>query len=175
MEYLKEKDPHADVFHLETGARFREFIKDGEKNYSSKLSSDIYVAGGLQPEFLTIWMWGSGFIEKLKEGDHIIIDGTPRKLNEAKVLDSALKFYSREKPCLVFINVSKEWAVERLKSRHRVDDNSRDITRRLEWFETDVVKAIDFYRNNPDYLFLDINGEQTIENVHKEILEKISL
>ena len=88
-------------------------------------------------------------------------------------MDSAFDFYSREKPYFIFLNIGKEWATERLTGRGRIDDNHDDIKARLNWYETDVVPAINFYRNNPKYNFLEINGEQTIEKVHQDIWDKL--
>lgn len=169
-EYLNKIDPQRNAFYLQTGAEFRKFIQ-GE-NYTQKLSKKIIDEGLLQPEFLSVYMWSRLLAENFKEGEHIIIDGTPRKFHEAGILDSVFDFYNREKPHLIFINIGEMWATDRLKSRGRSDDNHEDIEARLKWYETDVVPTINFYRNNPKYDFLEINGEQTIEKVHQDILEK---
>ena len=170
-EYLKKVDPKREVFFLETGAEFRRFIQ-GE-GYTQRLSKKIYDEGGSQPEFLSVYMWSHLIAENFKEDEHLIVDGTPRRFHEAGALDSAFDFYSREKPYFIFLNIGKEWATERLTGRGRIDDNHDDIKARLNWYETDVVPAINFYRNNPKYNFLEINGEQTIEKVHQDILDKL--
>ena len=170
-EYLKKVDPKREVFFLETGAEFRRFIQ-GE-GYTQRLSKKIYDEGGSQPEFLSVYMWSHLIAENFKEDEHLIVDGTPRRFHEAGALDSAFDFYSREKPYFIFLNIGKEWATERLTGRGRIDDNQDDIKARLNWYETDVVPAINFYRNNPKYNFLEINGEQTIEKVHQDIWDKL--
>lgn len=170
-EYLNKIDPQREVFYLQTGAEFRRFIQGG--NYTQKLSKKIIDEGLLQPEFLSVYMWSHLLAENFKEGEHLIVDGTPRKFHEAGILDSVFDFYNREKPYLIFLNIGEKWAVERLLGRGRIDDNHDDIKARLDWYETDVVPAIDFYKNNPKYIFLEINGEQTIEKVHQDILEKL--
>ena len=104
---------------------------------------------------------------------HLMFDGTPRRILEAHLLDSAFKFFKREKPHLIFLNVSREWARERLLARKRMDDDKKDIEARLAWYDTDVVPAIEFYRNSHDYNFHDINGEQTIEKVYADIIESL--
>lgn len=170
--YLRKEDPAREIVHLETGNLFRDFFKTND-SYTHEKSGKIYGEGGLQPDFLSIDLWSTFFIQKMKPDVHLIIDGTPRKFHEAQVLDSAFKFYERAKPNLVFINVSRQWADDRLMSRGRSDDNKRDIKARLDWFETDVVKAINFYKTNPDYNFLDINGERGVEEVQESIMQKI--
>ena len=169
--YLNKIDPKREVFYLQTGAEFRKFIQGA--NYTQKLSKKIHDDGGLQPEFLSIYMWSHMLAENFKENEHLIVDGTPRKFHEAGVLDSIFDFYKREKPYLIFLNIGKKWGTERLKGRGRIDDNHDDIKARIDWYETDVLPAIGFYRNNPKYNFLEINGEQTIEKVHQDILDKL--
>lgn len=172
MDSLKKKDPSRGIFYLEMGQKFRDFIKcDG---YTNALSRAIYEKGGLQPSFLTVYTWSDIFINGFKEGEHLIIDGTPRRLEEAHVLDGALKFYGREKPALVYLRVSTKWSEEKLLARKRIDDNKADIAARLAWFDTEVVPAIDFYRTNPHYRFVEVDGEQAIEKVHEDIISQIA-
>jgi adenylate kinase len=120
-------------------------------------------------------LWTDYLIANYSGTQNMVFDGTPRKLHEAQLLDNALQFYGIEKPVVLYMNVSKEWAEKRLQGRARKDDTPEAISKRLAWFETEVIKTIDFYRNNSYYNFIDINGEQSIEEVQKEILAKIGL
>jgi len=170
MRYLTDKERK--IFSLEIGKKFREFVKGD--SYSSKLSSEIGKKGGLQPEFLAVLMWASSMVEKVKGDEDFVLDGVPRKMIEAKILDSALDFYGFEKPIVVFVNVSRGWSEEKLLGRGRDDDDREEIKRRLDWYETEVAPVVEWYKNNDSYKFLDINGEQTVEEVHQEIMEKIN-
>lgn len=175
-DLLKQKLEEAgtkDVIHITTGGGFREFIK-GE-NYIPALSRSINEKGELQPEFLAVWNWSNIFINTLKGGETIILDGAPRKAFEVAMLHSAISFLGYEKPTVVYVDVSEGWAKERLIGRGREDDKNEDeIKNRMEWFETDVLSALDLYIHDPRYNFLHINGEQTIEEVHSEIMEKLN-
>lgn len=173
MKYIKEKDPKGEVYYMETGARFRDFLKGN--TLSSKLSKKISEAGNLQPEFLSIYMWSNHLIDDLKGGEHLFIDGSPRKLHEAEVLDSAMKFYGREKPIVIFMNVSRKWSEERLFSRHRQDDAKDNVKKRLDWYDAEVAPTVEYYRKNPEYIFLDINGERSIEEIHEDIKRRLEL
>jgi hypothetical protein len=42
------------IFYIETGGRFRQFIK--EHSLSSRSAAEIYKAGGRQPDFIAVWM-----------------------------------------------------------------------------------------------------------------------
>src|SRR3989344_6667153 len=171
-EYLRKNDPSREVFYLQTGAEIREFIK-GPK-LTQRLSKAIYDRGGLQPEFLATHKCSHLLSMNFKENQHLIIDGTPRKFHEAGVLHSILGFYGLKKPHVIYLNVSADWAVEHLMKRKRFDDTIEDIKARLTWFETDVMPAIEFYRTHPDYRFMEINGERSIEEIHADILKKLS-
>ncbi len=173
-EYIKNKDTEKRaVVHIETGARFREFIK--QDTYSSKLAQEVMKRGERQPDFLAVWMWSHVFVENLNNSlDHWIIDGTPRSLAEAQVLDTTFSFYKREKPIVIYINVSRAWSENHLMSRGRTDDTREDIDKRLTWYEKDVIPAVEFYKSDSSIYLLEINGEQSIENVHKDIVEKLN-
>lgn len=104
---LKEDNPEIGINYISTGKILRKFWE--EDSFSNKLSKEILNKGDLQPEFLVIYLWGKDLIEDMKGNEHLILDGTPRRLNEAEVLDSAIKFYQRENPTVVYLNVSREW------------------------------------------------------------------
>lgn len=175
IAYLKEKgivSDQAPLFYLEMGDKFRELVSG--TSHTSRLSKAVMERSERQPSFLAISIWSSLLTENLMGDENIIIDGTPRALIEAEAFDTAMKFYGRKNVCVIHLDVSREWAKTRLEERGRGDDKKPgDIDRRLDWFETDVVPAINYYDQNPDYNYLQINGEQTIEAVHAEILNKI--
>ena len=172
QKVLKEKDP-TEIFYLETGERFRDFIE--QDGYSSKLAKAIYESGDRQPDFLAIWMWSHFLIESFKGTEHLIADGTPRSLSEAIAFITAMKFYKRGSVTVIYLNVGRQWAEERLKSRRRFDDvDFAKVGKRLNWFDKDVIPAVEYFKTSSDVNFLDINGERTIEEIHQEIVQKLN-
>ena len=170
-DVLTQEDKQ-EVFYLESGEHFRAFLK--ENGYTQDIARMIAGTGGLQPTFLAVHVWAHLFIENLKENNHIIIDGTPRTLDEARVLHSAMQFYGREKPVVIYLNVSREEAQRRLEARGRADDNTKEeITQRLDWFDSDVYPVVEYYRDHPEYIFADVDGEQDIEAIHTDIMKYI--
>lgn len=170
-KYWKEKGQK--VFHLEIGDEFRDLLS--MTTYTASLAREVSARGEIQPEFLAIGMWASLFNKYYSPEKNVIIDGSPRKEREALVLDGALKFYSIKNPIVIYLEVSPEVAKERMLSRHRQDDEEEKIEGRLRWFERETMKSIKYFQNNPDYLFYKINGEQSVEEIHREIMEKITL
>lgn len=171
--FLQQND-HRNSFHLEAGDRFRAFIN--EDTYTSHLSQEVSKRGGLQPEFLSIWAWTDKMVYHLNQDEHLLIDGTPRRLSEAKILESVFEFLDRKEVAVVYLNVSREWAIQRMHDRGRTDDKKiEDVIARLDWFETDVVPVLDFYRSHRSHAFHEINGEQEIGKVHQDIVKSLGL
>ncbi len=160
------------VTHITTGGGFREFIQSG--SYIANLAKEVNSTGGLQPEFLAVWSWSNIFIKTLTGDETIILDGAPRKPFEAGILHSAISFLGYQKPVVIYLDVSESGSREHIAGRGREDDkNEDDVTRRMNWFETDVLPTLDVYIHDPRYSVLHINGNQAIEDVHKEIMEKL--
>jgi adenylate kinase family enzyme len=172
-DYLLKKEPQTQVEYIETGAKLREFIQ--EVGLTAEMTKKIMSEGGLLPSFIPIWIWTNYFVRYMDGSEHLILDGLARRQYEAPVLDDALKFYKRDKPFIIVINTSREWSKERLLGRGRSDDNKKDIDSRLDWYEANVMPTIDYFRKNEYYATIDINGEQTIEQVHQEILQKTGI
>lgn len=167
--YLETKG-HSKVVHITTGGSFREFIK-GESTVA-RLARHVNETGGLQPEFLAVWNWSNIFINSLSGEETVILDGAPRKPFEAGILHSAITFLGYARPIVIYLDVSESVSKEHLKGRGRADDNDEEVKKRMEWFETDVLPTLEVYRNDPRYRLLHINGNQTIDEVYKELVEK---
>ncbi len=172
FDYLQKSDPTRQTFYIETGQRFRDFMT--EASMTANLTKEVVDNGGLLPEFLPIWIWAEYLVRHVSGNEHLILDGLSRRAHEAPILDSAMRFYKRETPVVILIETSREWAKEHLLMRSRGDDVAVQIEARLDWYDKNVLPAVEYFRNNPSYRFLAINGEQTIEKVHVDILEKIA-
>ncbi len=171
QKVLKEKDPNGEIYYLETGNNFRKFVS-GE-SYSSKLSKSVAEEGKLQPAFLAVYFWSENLINNLKNNEHLIFDGICRRIEETQVFTTAMGFYDR-KPIVIYVKVSRKWATDRLLSRGRADDvDMKQLNGRLDWFEEFTLPVIEYFKTNDRYTVLEINGEQTIEEVHAEIINKL--
>jgi len=174
-EELKRRDPEKPIFYLQTGQLFREFVKGD--TYAAKVAREALERGELLPGFVAMWMWSDIFLNNLRGGEHLIIDGSPRRVDEVQHLDIAMKFFKRPQPTVIYIKVSREWStshmLERAEKEGRKDDTKESIVKRLNWFDREVVPAINIYRRDRDYDFFEIDGERPIEEVHKDIVEKV--
>lgn len=166
-------DKFCRTLHVESGTLLRDFSR-GE-SYAQKNIKTILASGTLVPEPIMVSLWAAYLNDNFTGSENLVFDGTPRKLREAELLDEALKFYNFKETTVIYVNVSREWSEKRLAGRARKDDTPEAIERRLAWFDTEVTQVIDFYRNSSYYNFININGEQPIQEVQNEILAKLGL
>jgi adenylate kinase len=145
-----------------------------EHSLSSRLAAEIYKTGNRQPDFIAVWMWSHLLVEKMTGEEHLIFDGTPRSLHEAQILDTAITFYNRQRPHVIYLNISRETSKARMIARRRMDDiNQEEIKRRLNWFESDVLPAVEYFRKYSKYNFIELDGDQPVEVVQHELLSKV--
>lgn len=171
IDKIKEKDSSKPVLYVETGQKLRDFAT--EASFAAREAKNIMESGGLLPEFLPIWIWTEYFIRHVAGDEHLVLDGLSRRAHEAPILDSAMKFYKRENPFVISIDLPREVAADRLRNRKRSDDTNLDIEKRLDWYDENVLPAIEYFKRNSYYRFISIDGNQSVEVVHQEILNKI--
>lgn len=173
MDTIKKVDPQGKILYIQSGQELREFMQ--EDNYLARLTNETLSKGGLMPTFMPIYIWGRVLVKKYTGKEHLIFDGTPRRLIEAEAMDSMFSFFNLENPIIIYIDVPKEESVKRLMLRKRYDDTEEDIRKRLSWYETDVKPALDHFRNRKDVIVLDIDGNRPIEDIHADIVKRVSL
>lgn len=158
--------------HLSTGQLLRNRAK--KKDFIGKTIKRIQETGALVPTPLVFQIW-SPHIEQFfrrKNVKGVIFDGSPRKLYEARMLLELLEMYGWEKSVRVLhVMISPKEAMKRLLKRGRFDDDRPDIKNRLKVFRDEVMPVLRFFKKQG--MLIEINGEQTVEAVHKEILRKL--
>lgn len=173
QKYLKEKDPSANITYVYPGAEFRKIIDSG--SYTGQLVKETLDLGWLQPNFLTISVFTNNLISTLRQDTELIIDGFPRTVIQSEVLEAAMEFYKRKDIKIVYIKVEKEEAVKRMKLRGRSDDTDEGIAKRFDEYINNVVPAMLYFKDKNEYTIYTVNGEQSIEDVHKELIATLGL
>ena len=161
------------VFRLDLGSGFRDLIKT--TTYTAAVTKKISSEGKLPPVFLAVKLWGEMFNKYYSPDKNLIIDGTPRRISEAHILEEALEFYEIKNPIVIYLNISREIAYERMISRKRSDDEDDKIKKRLDWFEKDVLPTIEYFKENEKFKFIEVDGSKQIEEIAKDIREKLGL
>lgn len=108
-----------------------------------------------------------------------ILDGFPRNLDQAMFLEDKVEKYDQPLTAVFHLKVSIEESMKRLGSRNRESykgsgkshDAPEMIKSRLEMYYQSEEAVLDFYRKRG--ILYTINGEQTIEKVHEDILKVV--
>ena len=146
-----------------TGRKVRKIIDEGN------LISSLIVAG--------LWEQEMERVKNLPQFPGLIIDGSPRALFEAKLIDSGLEWYEwSEKHRVIYLNINAEESRKRVIAkggRHREDDTLLALKRRLDWFKTQTLPVIEYYRAKN--LLIEINAEPSIKEVYQAVLKSLAL
>ncbi len=174
-EFLEKRDGKGSVFYLSTGEHMRNLIKERpELEISIFLDKKIMATGEKAPDFLTVWVWAKELIYNAKSNQHIIFDGTPRTLLEAKVLDEAFEFYERKNVKPILVDVSPEEVRKRMLERRRSDDTEEQIKHRVAYYERLVVPAVEYYRKESSNKLIQVDGNpHDVNLIYENILKEL--
>ena len=173
-EVLTQKDPTRDTIDFQTGRRFRALAMKGE-GYTEEHVAQTLDSGVLQPLFLSVVLWGDAMREHMNPNRHVLIDGFPRTESEAIVLESALSFYERKEVTIINLDTPEEVVRDRMIGRSRPDDTESSIDERLRWYREETLPVLEYYRKRDHTTVIDIDGTQSIEQVHAAILTALKL
>ena len=132
-----------------------------------------------------------------------VLDGFPRTLEQASSLDAALSSQNQHIDKVLNIKVSDSELIVRLSGRwicrdcqrpyhetnskpkkqgmcdecngelyQREDDTSDAVSKRIQVYSNQTAPLIEYYKERGN--LVEINGEQSIEDVRKDLLETIS-
>lgn len=171
---ISEKDPARRVVDIQTGRRFRALAAKRETFAERKIEHSMET-GALQPDFITHLLWGQAMMDQLDPKSHLLIDGFPRTISQVSVLEDAFKFFEREHVHVVNLETPEEVVRERMQSRAREDDTPESIDTRLKWYREDTVPVLEYYRNRENTTVHDLDGTDTIDGVHQQIVNALAL
>lgn len=152
------------VPYLSTGHIFREMSK--EKTSLGRYIKEIMNAGFLIPDKKTVGIV-SEYLKRQEYKNGYILDGFPRTLEQVKKFENGVSK-------VIYLKVSDKEALWRLSYRNgdnRNDETLEAIRKRIELFHRLTEPVLDYYREKG--ILVEIDGEKSVENIHKEILEKI--
>ncbi len=172
MELLKAKDGK-EIVYAYPGAEFRNLIESD--SYTGSLVRDSLHRGELQPNFLTNSIFANIVMSSITPEKHLIADGYPRTIVQSENFEAMMKFYNRENVKIIYIELSKEEAMKRNLKRGRKDDTEEGLARRFAEYENNVIPAMEYFKGKPGYEIYTINGEQSIEDVQKDINKALNL
>lgn len=135
------------------------------------LAKGHYVADS---EMFVLWKM------RLKEADvqnGFIIDGFPRNHTQALFLADKLEKYGKQINFVFYLDVSEAESIKRLSKRARknpdgsLHDTPEKIKERLKIYHQQEADVLKLYQQ--EGLLKKINGEQTIDQIHQDIIKHI--
>lgn len=171
---LALKDPTRRSVDIQTGRRFRALAAKGE-GYTEQHVAETLDHGVLQPLFLSVNLWADAMREHVDDNCHVLIDGFPRTVHEAQVLESALAFYERTPLNIINLETPEAVVRERMVSRGRADDTTESIEARLRWYREEVLPVLAHYEERPDTTVHTIDGTKDIDGVFAAIVTALQL
>ena len=185
--------------HISTGEIFREIIASHSE--LGELANSYISKGNLVPDDVTVGIVKERLAqEDCKNG--FILDGFPRTLPQAECLDNICLELNMKIDYVIDIEVDEDELIKRLSGRRvckscgasyhidlnpskienvcdkcngelytRKDDHKESVAVRLMTYKSSTMPLINFYKEKG--LLVEINGQQEINEVLNEIVEKI--
>ncbi len=154
---------------IETGAFLRSLA--ARRHPTARIARPIIEGGRLVPGWLATFVWLRDLIERGVGDKHLIFDGAPRVLWEARLLDEVMRWHRRPQPYCVYIDTSRREAERRLRERGRNDDTPAAIRRRMDYFVTSVRPVLRHYRERGRLIRID--GDQPVDAVWRGLVRAL--
>ena len=171
---ISQLDNERKLLEIQTGRLFRAMTARADTFAKSKVTNTLS-QGILQPDFLTFVLWGQEMLNELDPSSHLLIDGFPRTVSQAQVLEGAFTFFERPLIQVINLDTPEEIVRERMLGRARADDTPESIENRLRWYREDTLPVLEYYRHQGNAIVHDIDGNNSIESVHEQILVALKL
>lgn len=187
------------LIHISTGEIFREAI--AEHSEMGEIANSYISKGNLVPDDITVKIVKERLAqEDCKNG--FILDGFPRTLPQAECLDQICLELNISIDHVIDIEVNEDELIRRLSGRRvcktcgasyhidfnpskvenvcdkcngelytRKDDEKESVAVRLKTYKSSTMPLINYYVNKG--ILVEINGQQEINDVLNEIVEKI--
>lgn len=155
-----------------TGDLFREHLKNNTE--LGQLARSYMDKGDLVPDDVTVAM----VKDRLSRHDcanGAILDGFPRTPTQAIKLENLLNELGGQINIVPYIRVNQDVLVDRLLKRSqlegRSDDNEETIRNRMKVYQEQTAPLLDYYLQKG--LLIEINGEQSMELVQRDLMVAI--
>jgi adenylate kinase len=169
---LEAHDTHK-VVHFDAGNALRAFAAKG--GYTQDIVKASLARGELQPMFILADVMSEFFINSISGGEHLLISGFPRREDQLMLFRSAMSFYKRENPTLLFLSIPESESIARALKRGRPDDSEESVRKRLKWTHEETLPVVEAFRADPAYTYIEIDGTGTIEETHAKVLSALKL
>ncbi|MFA4872898.1 MAG: nucleoside monophosphate kinase [Patescibacteria group bacterium] len=181
---------------VEAGEIVREKAK--EDSAWGRHVKDVYESGRYLPDEEVLQLVEEKIIS-IPSHKGLLIDGYPRRVGQARQLEDMLRRLGRTNVKALVIEVQGEELKRRLLNRsvcvnghiligrnftqcpidgaavevRDYDTNEQAIMKRIQFYQEEVVPAVEYFRTKG--WVVEVNGEQTVVEVRKEIFRKLGI
>jgi adenylate kinase len=130
------------VPHLSTGEMLRAAVRAGTPE--GRQAAEFMTQGQLVPDPLIVGMVSRRLeMEDCRNG--CLLDGFPRTLPQAAILDELLERRAMSVDGVIELAVPRDELIRRMLARKREDDDPEVFTRRITSFEVQTAPLLDYY------------------------------
>ena len=156
-----------------SGNRLREMAQG--HGFANQKIKKVMERGDLLPAWISSHLFVDVLLG-LDQSDGIVFEGACRTLPEAEAFEETSAWLERSYVA-VFLNISDGEVEKRLFLRKgaggRMDDASDTVSHRIREYEEKTAAAVNFFKSRG--MLLQINGEQSIEAVHQDVLKALQI
>jgi adenylate kinase len=159
--------------HISTGDLLRsEIAKKTELGLKAK---SLIEAGDFVPDEVVVGMIKDVFAEN-KDVKGFILDGFPRTIAQAKMLDKILSGMKSEVTKVISLKIQDDTIGKRIKYRANVEGRKDDadekiIRNRIDTYHRETEPLIDYYKKAGKYY--EIEGEKSVDEVFDSISKEM--
>tara|TARA_B100000900_G_C20573580_1_gene714360 strand:+ start:254 stop:1027 length:774 start_codon:yes stop_codon:yes gene_type:complete len=154
------------ISHLSSGKILRKEAELDTKR--GKEIKELMMDGKLVPNEYLVDTMRDIVKRKCERRNGFILDGYPRNLEQAKVLDEIFKENKCEITDVLLINISYKTAKDRALARKREDDNLMTINNRIRSYDENVKPILEHYKKQGLLRIVDGNNDE--DRVYRDAL-----
>ena len=162
---------HYHLEHVSTGELYRKEIASG--SLLGMQAKELIDRGHLCPDKATLDLLYQ-FCVSFKNARGFLLDGVPRTLEQAKMMDGIHYPHTIPVTLAVYIKVDENEVIERIIKRSelskRTDDNLEVIRQRIAHYQEQIIPLVEYYKAQSK--LVEVNGMQSVEDVFSDICKK---
>jgi adenylate kinase len=152
------------VPHLSTGEMLRAAVRAGTPE--GRQAAEFMTQGQLVPDPLIVGMVSRRLeMEDCRNG--CLLDGFPRTLPQAAILDELLERRAMSVDGVIELAVPRDELIRRMLARKREDDDPEVFTKRITSFEVQTAPLLDYYTRQGKLASID--GLGTADEIFERV------